>query len=188
MNPQPTTETTAATWGGIAIAFHWLLAVLIVGQFVIGTIAEDMPVSPRKLDLFVWHKSIGVTVFLLVILRIAWRLLHGRPAPPAADAGWERRAAQLGHGLLYLLMVVVPATGWWASDTSRIPFRAFWRVPVPDFFEANRDMSELAGEVHEFLTTLFMVVVAMHVLAAFRHHFVLRNDTLIRMLPGSGRR
>jgi len=165
------------------MAFHWLLAVLIVGQFALGWVAETMRVSPQKFDLFVWHKSIGITILALVVLRLAWRLGNPPPAPVAGVAPWQQRMARAGHALLYLLLFAVPLSGWWVSDTSRIPFRLYWHIPVPDLMEANRASSEIAGEVHEFLTTLLIVVVIGHALAALRHHFLLHDATLSRMLP-----
>jgi cytochrome b561 len=74
-------------------------------------------------------------------------------------------------------------TGWWTSDTWRFPFWLYWSVPVPDLFDANRYMSEFAAQCHEVMTTLLLVLVLVHIVAAMRHHFVLRNDTLRRMLP-----
>jgi len=176
-------RNTTTNWGAVAKAFHWLLALFIVGQLVLGTVVDQMRVSPQKFDLFVWHKSIGVSILVLVLLRIIWRILNPPPLPSAGLANWERHAARAGHGLLYLLMIAVPLTGWWVSDTSRIPFRIFWSLSAPDLLAADRAMSEFAGEVHEVLTQLLMVVVVAHLLAALRHHFVLRNQTLTRMLP-----
>jgi cytochrome b561 len=174
---------TADAWGLVAMVLHWALALLIFGQLVLGRVAEEARVSPQKLDLFVWHKSVGVTILCLVLLRLGWRVANRVPTPPATVAVWERYAARLGHLLLYLLMIAVPLTGWWISDTSRIPFRLYWRVPVPDLMDANPDMSEFAASLHETLTTLLIVVILVHVLAALRHHLILRDDTLLRMLP-----
>jgi len=170
-------------WGTVAKSLHWLMAALIIGQLVLGSIAEDAPVSPRKFDLFIWHKSIGVTILLLVIFRILWRAANRPPVAAAGVAVWEERLARAGHALLYGLMVLVPLTGWWVSDTSRIPFKLYRIIPLPDFMAPDRDASELAGGIHEALTTVLIVVITMHVLAAFRHHFLLRNNTLVRMLP-----
>jgi len=174
---------TEHTWGSVAKSFHWLIAILILGQLVLGTVAVESRVSPLKLDLFVWHKSVGVSILLLVILRLAWRLKNSPPAAPGGSTAWEKRLARLSHGLLYLLMVAVPLTGWWVSDTSRIPFKLYWAVPVPDLMAPNHDLSEFAASVHGALTTLLLAVVVVHSLAALRHHFLLRNDTLSRMLP-----
>lgn len=176
-------RNTERGWGSVAKSFHWLLAVLIVGQLVLGWIAEDMRFSPGKLELFVWHKSIGLTILLLVFLRIAWRLRNPPPDPLTDPGLWETRLATLGHRLLYLLIVAVPLTGWWISETSRIPFRLYWQVPVPDLLPADKAWSELAANIHGALTTLLVVVLVIHVLAALRHHFLLRDATLSRMLP-----
>jgi cytochrome b561 len=176
-------RNTDHSWGVVSKGLHWLLAIMILGQFVLGMVAEEAQVSPRKLDLFVWHKSLGLTILLLVALRIAWRLANRPPGPVPGIARWEHRAARTGHALLYLLLLAVPLSGWWISDTSRIPFKAFWLVPMPDLLAADRDMSQLAATVHGILVTALLVLVAVHVLAALRHHFVLHNDTLRRMLP-----
>ncbi len=96
---------------------------------------------------------------------------------------WEDRLAKVGHGVLYLLMVIVPFAGWWVSDTSRIPFKLYWAVPVPDLLAADRDLSEFAATAHGVLAELLLFVIVIHVLAALRHHFLLHNETLLRMLP-----
>lgn len=170
-------------WGTVARSLHWLVALLIFAQLVLGRVAEEAPLSPRKLDLFVWHKSIGLTILLLVLLRIAWRLTNPTPAPVAGTPPRFVTLAKLGHGMLYLLMVLVPLSGWIISDTSRIPFRAFWLVPVPDLLDAERAVSEMAERVHDVLTTALLAVVVVHIVAALIHHFRWRDDTLVRMLP-----
>ena len=177
-------RNSADSWGAVARAFHWLIAALVVAQFVIGSIAEEMKLTPAKLDLFVWHKSIGVTVLLLALLRLAWRLGNPPPEPPAATPRWERRLAAMAHWVLYGLILAVPLSGWWVSDASRVPFKAFFLVPMPDFIVTDRALQEAAAEVHEALTTALLVVVAAHVAAALRHHFLLRDDVLRRMLTG----
>jgi cytochrome b561 len=181
-----TIKNTTDSWGATAKSFHWVIALLILGQLVLGNIAEGYRLSPLKLDLFVWHKSIGVTVLLLVILRALWRLTNPPPRPPDGIPGWETTAARIGHALLYLLMFAVPLTGWWVSDATRIPFKAFWLVPMPDLIAANRDMSDLAADVHGALTKLLLLVVVIHIAAALRHHFLLHNRILSRMLPWRG--
>ncbi len=173
-------QNTKSNWGAISVAFHWLIALAIFAQFLLGWIAEDMRMSPDKFELFVWHKSIGVTVLLLVALRLAWRL-HSAP-PQSIASGRELLLARVGHASLYVLMFAVPLSGWWISDTSRIPFRIFWHVPTPDLMAANREASELAEQVHGALTTLLLILVVVHILAALRHHFLLKDATLRRML------
>jgi len=177
-------RNSAETWGATARGFHWLIAALVLAQFVVGSIAEDMKLTPAKLDLFVWHKSIGVTVVLLAVLRLAWRLANPPPATPAGTAPWEARVAAAAHWVLYLLLFAVPLSGWWVSDASRVPFKAFFVLPMPDFIATDRAVQEAAAEVHEALTMTLLIVVLGHVAAALRHHFVLRDDVLRRMLTG----
>ncbi len=106
-----------------------------------------------------------------------------RPPHDADASRLEQGLADWGHRLLYALLIAVPVTGWWISDTSRIPFKLFGSVPVPDLMDADKASSELAASVHEFLTISLVVLVGVHVAAALRHHFMLKNDTLKRMLP-----
>jgi cytochrome b561 len=183
------TTVEKSSWDGVAKSFHWVVALMILGELALGQIIERTALSPLKLDLFVWHKSIGVTILLLVILRLGWRLTHSPPAPPAGTPAWENTLARIGHVLLYCLMFAVPLAGWTVSDTSRIPFKVFWLVPAPDLMTADRELSELAADVHGGLTKLLTVVVLIHIAAALRHHFFLRNKVLRRMLPerGSGK-
>jgi cytochrome b561 len=145
-----------------------------------------MKLTPAKLDLFVWHKSIGVTVLLLAVLRLAWRLANPPPALPAATPPWERKFAAAAHWVLYLLLFAVPLSGWWVSDASRVPFKGFFFLPMPDFIATDRALQESAAEVHEVLTMTLLIVVLGHVAAALRHHFLLRDDVLRRMLTGRG--
>jgi len=176
------------TWGTVAKSFHWLIALLILAQFVVGEIAEDLKLSPTKVDLFVWHKSVGVLILLLAVLRLAWRLANPPPAAPVDSPTWETKLAAAGHFLLYALMFAVPISGWLISDASRVPFNAFFVISMPDFIDANRDLQKDAEDVHEILTTALMLIAAVHVIAALRHHYLLRNDVLRRMLPGRFRR
>jgi cytochrome b561 len=175
-------RNTADSWGAVARSLHWLIAALILSQFLIGSIADEMKLTPAKLDLFVWHKSIGITVLLLAVLRLAWRI--GNPPPPAGMPAWERKLAGLAHWVMYVLIFAVPLSGWWISDASRVPFKAFFVLPMPDFIATDRAVQETAAEVHEALTTTLLVVVIVHVAAALRHHFLLHDDVLRRMLTG----
>lgn len=176
-------RNTEYAWGAVSRGLHWLLAILILAQLVLGRVADEVDLSPLKLDLFVWHKSIGVTVLLFVVVRIGWRFANPTPKTVAPAHRIIVTLAKLGHGILYLLMVLVPVSGWVVSDTSRIPFRAFWQVPVPDLMAANRSVNDIAEDVHEALTTTLAIVVSAHVVAALVHHFWWRDETLARMLP-----
>jgi cytochrome b561 len=178
-------RNTSKAWGIVAKSFHWIVALLILTQFALGNIAENMKLSPAKIDAFVWHKSIGVTILLLALLRLAWRAANPPPITPHDTPAWETKLAAAGHWLLYGLMIAVPISGWIVSDASRVPFEGFFIVPMPDLIETTRELQEEAEDVHELLTKALIAVVLVHIAAALRHHFMLRNDVLRRMLPGS---
>ena len=181
-------RNTERSWGAAARTFHWLVAAIILVQFVLGKVAEGMSISPAKIDTFVWHKSLGVTVLLIVLLRLAWRLFDSPPDAPAGIPPRETKLAAIGHWLLYVLMFAVPLSGWWVSDASRVPFEAYFVVPMPDLIATDRAAQETASTVHEILTNALLAVAAVHVAAALWHHFYHRNAVLRRMLTGGHQR
>jgi cytochrome b561 len=176
-------RNTGASWGAVAKFLHWTIATLIFVQFALGWTAASWRLSPTKLDLFVWHKSIGLLIFLLVLLRLLWRFVNPVPTLPVDTRPWERTAAHLSHGLLYLLMLAIPLSGWVINSAAKVPFRVFWLFPLPAIVAPDKMLAELAKQVHLILFITIATVVVLHMIAAFRHHFVKRNDTLTRMLP-----
>jgi cytochrome b561/polyisoprenoid-binding protein YceI len=169
-------------WGTGAKLFHWTLALLIVAQVALGLTAKGWRLSPIKLDLFVWHKSLGIVILVLVSLRIAWWLANPLPSHPAGMAAWERLAARSAHFLLYLLMLALPFSGWIIQSASNVPFRIFWQLPLPALLGPSDDVADLAKAAHYWLFVAMGLVLAGHIGAALRHHFVLRDDVLRRML------
>ena len=172
-----------SSWGAPAKFLHWLVAILIFIQFALGWLAVGWRLSPTKLNLFVWHKSTGILILLLVLVRLLWRLVNLTPVIPLDTPAWERGAARLSHGLLYILMIAMPLAGWIVQSASGVPFRIFWRIPLPAIVSPDRDMAELAAVVHFSLGLVFAALLVLHVGAALRHHFVKRNTILTRMLP-----
>jgi cytochrome b561 len=175
------------SWGAPAKFFHWVIAALIFAQIALGLTAASWHLSPTKLNLFVWHKSIGMLVLALVVVRLLWRLANRAPALSADMPLWERRAAQLSHFLLYLIMVAMPITGWIVNAASNVPFRIFWIVPLPAIVGPDKATADLAALAHFSLFVLLVAVLVAHIGAALRHHFVKHNDILMRMLPGARR-
>ncbi len=178
---------TRHSWGIPAKFFHWFIAALIVAQIALGLLAVRWPLSPLKLNLFVWHKSMGIMILALVALRLLCRLASAVPALPPDTPAWERLAARASHVLLYLAMIGLPVTGWIISSASGIPFRIFWWIPLPAIVAADKQTAELAAFAHYSLFVLLAALLAVHVGAALRHHYVKRNDVLARMLPFVGK-
>ena len=177
---------TATSWNAAAKFFHWLIALLIFVQIGLGFAAVGWPLSPTKLNLFFWHKSIGMTIILLVTLRLLWRLSTSIPPLPLDTPGWERNAAHASHFLLYVTMVGLPVSGWALSSASGIPFQVFGWLPLPAIVLPDNDKAEVAKLVHHAFAFLLVLLLVAHIGAALRHHYVKRNDVLRRMLPFQG--
>jgi len=164
-----------------AIVLHWLVALLIFVAFPLGLYMADLPFSPEKLKLFSYHKWIGVTVFTLAALRVAWRLTHTPPPLPASVADWQRRASAIVHGLLYLLILVVPISGWLMSSAKGVQTVWFGVLPLPDLIGKDKALGHLLAEVHETLNYAMLALVVLHLAAALQHHFIERQPFLQRM-------
>ena len=173
----------SASWGAAAKALHWAMAALILAQIALGLTAVGWHLSPTKIQLFFWHKSTGMLILALLALRLAWRLVNPTPALPAGTPAWERAAARASHALLYFLMVALPVTGWIVNSAANIPFRIFYLVPLPALVAPDKALADGVALVHRGLFVLLAIVLVAHVAAALRHHFVKRNDILVRMLP-----
>ena len=165
----------------VAKGLHWLMAVLILGLLALGIYMSDLPLSPQKLTLYSWHKWAGVSVFLLVWLRLAWRVTHRPPALPESMAPLMRLAAHAGHALLYVLMIAIPLSGWLMSSAKGFQTVWFGVLPIPDLVGRDKALGDLLQQVHKLLNLLLMLTLAGHVAAALWHHFVLKDDTLRRM-------
>ncbi|KVW94778.1 cytochrome B561 [Thiobacillus denitrificans] len=169
-----------------AIVLHWLVALLIFVGFPLGVYMVDLPLSPDKLKLYSYHKWIGITVFLLVAVRVSWRLMHTPPSLPAGIAVWQRRASQIVHGLLYALILAIPLSGWLMSSAKGFQTVWFGVLPLPDLLEKNRELGDLLASVHKVLNFTLLGLVILHVGAALKHHFIERQPFLQRM--GWGRK
>ena len=169
------------TYTPVAKGLHWLMAVLILGLLALGIYMSDLPLSPQKLQLYSWHKWFGVTVFLLLWLRLAWRVTHRPPALPETLSPPMRLAAHAGHAALYGLMVVIPLSGWLMSSAKGVQTVWFGVLPIPALRGRDKALGDLLKEAHEALNWLLMLTLAGHLSAALWHHFVLKDDTLRRM-------
>jgi cytochrome b561 len=165
-----------------AIVFHWVTAVFIVGNLLLGVTMVGLPISPRKLHWYLWHKSTGLTIFALTSLRLAWRLVRPHPAPVAMPA-WQRRAAVASHVMLYVLMLLIPVSGWLYSSSTGVQVVYLGVLPLPDLVPKNKALADTLRLLHVALNTLLVGVVCVHAAAAFKHHFVDRDAVLARMLP-----
>ncbi|MGE5089175.1 MAG: cytochrome b [Candidatus Levyibacteriota bacterium] len=174
-------------YSGTAIALHWLTAGLILANLALGLSMVPLAISPRKLHWYLWHKSIGFTVFLLTGVRLGWRGIRP-PPPPVAMPAWQRRAAAMSHAALYALMFAIPLSGWLYSSATGVQVVYLGLVPLPNLVPRDRALGDLLRAVHLGLNSLLVLLVCVHVAAALKHHFGDRDASLLRMLPVLRRR
>jgi len=173
---------TEARYSGAAIALHWLTAVLIVANLALGLSMVPLPINPRKLQWYAWHKWIGITVFLITCLRLAWRSAQPSPAPVAMPE-WQRRAAVVSHVLLYVLLLAIPVSGWLYSSATGVQVVYLGLVPLPDLVPNDKALAGVLRATHLTLNFTLLALVIVHSAAALKHHFVDHDPALMRMLP-----
>lgn len=166
-----------------AVTLHWLIAMLIFATFPLALYMADLHLSPLKLRLYNYHKWIGIIVLALALVRLYWRTTHRPPAMPETMKKWENVAAHATHHTLYLLILVIPVTGWLMSSALGFQVVLFGVLPLPDLVGKNKELGDLLKEVHETLNYLMLGLVLAHIAAALKHHFVERDDVLTRMVP-----
>ena len=173
-------------WGDPAKAFHWTVVVLILVQGTIGLVMVALPKGPGVIPVFSFHKSLGLTIFLVAALRLAWRAFDRRPDPPPAMPRWQVAAARVGHGLLYVLLFAVPLSGWWFDSVAALrPLYWFGLFEVPHLGGPDKALKDTVAELHEALFWILIAVAAGHAAAALYHQLVTRDNVLGRMWPAS---
>ncbi len=175
-------KSNQARWGSVAQGLHWLMALAILGNGVLGLIMVDMSRGMTKLNTFAIHKSIGLTILALLILRVCWRMFDARPRDEPMPR-WQRLAAHATHVVLYLFMLAIPLSGWVSNSAHGFPLQWFKMFNLPALLEKNHAIAEFAEETHEILFWVLCVVLVAHVGAALVHHVFERDNTLLRMLP-----
>lgn len=166
-----------------AIALHWVIALLVFIAFPVGVVMHEMALSPDKLRMLSYHKWLGVTVFILLVIRLVWRVAH-QPAPlPSSMPQWQVMAAKGVHLLLYVLLFAIPLSGWLMSSAKGFQTVYLGVLPLPDLLHKDKILGDALAELHEVLNFTMLLLVVAHVAAALKHHFVERDGTLARMLP-----
>ena len=176
-------RNTKSAWGSLSKAFHWLIVVLIITQWAIAERAEGLPLGMAKISALAWHKSFGITILMLAVVRLVWRWMNPVPDLTAETRPWERALAKLSHLLLYGLIFALPLSGWIMSSAKNFPVSWFKLVQLPDLVAPNEQLFQQMRQLHGVLFAVLVVVALLHIAGALKHHFIDRNDVLRRMLP-----
>lgn len=165
-----------------AIALHWLIALLVLGMLAAGFFMIEMRVSPNKLKIYMLHKSIGLSILALMLIRIIWRLTHRSPALPNSVPNWQRIASHASHALLYLLLIAMPLSGWLMNSASGFPTKLFGVLRLPQLIDKSQSAFAFWQYSHGVIAFSLCGLIAIHVLAALKHHFIDKDVILNRML------
>ena len=179
------TNAAATRYHPLARALHWLLALLIVGNFALGIYMHELPFSPARLQYYSWHKWAGVLVLAFSAVRLLTRLMSPPPALPdaieAAMPGWQKLAHHATHLALYALFFAVPLTGWAYSSAAGFPIVLFGLLPLPDFVPVSEPIADVLKEAHEITALTMAALVVLHVAGALKHQIVDRDGLMARM-------
>jgi cytochrome b561 len=164
--------------------FHWSMALLILSMLVIGVTMKNLNDGALKDWLYELHKSIGITLLALALVRAAVRWRRGAPPLEPGVPAWQRAAARASHYALYALIMLTPIAGWTATSSCCPPVNLFWTVPLTLPVPRDEAFSETVFRIHFSLAFALAAVIVLHVAGALQHHFIRKDRTLLRMLPG----
>lgn len=177
-------KNTANRYGSLSIGIHWLMLLLFIAVYACIELRVLYPKgSDLREALKTWHFMTGMLVFVLVWLRLAARFSGPVPGIQPEPPGWQQVSAKLLHLALYALMIVMPLTGWLVLSASGKPI-PFFGLHLPALIGENKGLAKTIKEIHETIGTAGYYLIGLHTLAALHHHYIGRDNTLVRMLPG----
>jgi cytochrome b561 len=177
------THNSSAHYRLPAVALHWVIALLVIGLIALGYYMVGVPKgTPDRAFYFNLHKSLGLLAAVLILLRIGWRLRHAAPPLPAHMPAWEASAAKWTHRLLYLCLVLQPMTGYLSSSFNKYGVK-FFGLALPHWGWEDKQLRELLAGTHDLVAAILTVLIVIHVLGAFKHLFVDRDQVFQRMMP-----
>jgi len=175
-------RNTDSTYGMIAIVLHWVVAIIVISQFILGLWMVDLDYYDawyrRAPEL---HKSIGVTLFLIMVFRLIWRWVNKKPQTISGKPWLEKRIVRIVHSILYFLIFFVMLSGYLISTADGRPIEVFGMVNIPATLTGIEKQEDIAGNVHLILAIALVSLSSFHAMAALKHHFINRDKTLIRM-------
>ena len=178
-------RNTTTRYGAVAQGFHWLVALLVIGMLAMGLWMDGLKAGPDKLNIYALHKSVGITVLALVVLRLIWKLSNPHPQALPTHQQWEKFLAKLVHVFLYFAIIGMPLSGWIMSSAKGFPVSVFGWFTLPDLVEPSKDIGKLAKEFHELTAFALIGAIVLHFVGAMKHNVIDKDGTLRWILPGS---
>lgn len=187
-------RNSESRFGIVAQGLHWVIALLIVFQYVTAELAEEAKAARRidpsaaleQLVMMTRHKSFGIVILTLAVLRLVWRFFDAPPPWPATMPRWQVLFARATHGLFYVLLFATPLVGWFATSAEDRAVNFFGLFELPNLMAPNEDVAHDLEEIHELLFFSLVALAGLHIVAALKHQFVDKDGILMRMVPWRG--
>ncbi len=179
-------RNTTTRYGAVAQGFHWLVALLVIALLAVGLYMTRLEPSPDMFKIYALHKSVGITVLTLAVLRLVWKLSNPHPQALPTHQQWEKFMARLVHVFLYFAIIGMPLSGWIMSSAKGFPVSVFGWFTLPDLVGTSKDIGKLANQFHELTAYALIAAIVLHFAGAMKHHIIDRDGTLRRMVPGLG--
>jgi cytochrome b561 len=178
-------RNTTKSWGSLARAFHWVLGLTILGMLAFGWWMNHIPARPDRFFYRNIHADIGYLVLLFTMLRLIWRLVNPTPSLPSDTPRWQRIAAHINYGALYVVTILVTMLGW-AHSGAHTPDYSSWfgLFHVPQITSPDKAAADAYEDRHIFFAYVLLALIVMHIAAAAWHHFIKRDRVVTRMVNG----
>ena len=177
-------RNTTSRFGVVAQGFHWVVALCVIGLLAVGLIMTEMKPGPDMFKIYALHKSVGITVLTLAVLRLLWKLTNAHPQALPTHQRWEKFLAKLVHMFLYFAIIGMPLSGWIMSSAKGFPVSVFGWFTLPDLVTPSKEIGKLANEFHELTAYALIAAIGLHFVGALKHHVIDKDGTLRRMIPG----
>ncbi|MCB1591133.1 MAG: cytochrome b/b6 domain-containing protein [Alphaproteobacteria bacterium] len=174
-------KNTHDSYGFVLKFLHWITALIIMGLLFAGFIMAGMALGEPKLKIYLLHKSFGLLVLLLVIVRVFWRIFTPKVSPLDSHRGWEKILAKITHVFLYFALFAMPLSGWIMSSAGEFPV-TFFGLPVPSLSEKNPTLFDFMRGFHAFMAMALIGIIGLHLAGALKHHVIDRDRTMMRMM------
>ncbi len=170
-------------YGIIAIILHWVMAVIIIALFILGEYMVDLDYYDPWYHLAPWwHKSFGISIFVLLFIRWFWRLINTHPEPLPSYKKWEVKSSKIVHLLFYALLFITCLSGYFIATAKGVSIEVFTWFKLPAITVLSENQADIAANIHELVTHILVALFFLHIMAAFKHHFMNKDITLVRML------
>jgi cytochrome b561 len=162
---------------------HWSIAAFLLIQIPLAWYMIDLPLGPDKFAKYALHKSFGTVLFTLAVARLVWAIIAKRPKLPPDTKRYEKILAKATQGLLYLLVIIMPISGWVMSSAANVPVTVFGTILLPNLVGPNERLMESMQNIHEMQSIALLTLIALHFVAGLKHHFLDHDNVLHSMLP-----